>query len=99
MLAGCVPVFVGPPWHAMPFPEAVDYRTAAVVVHMADISRWANFGAKWVLEKNAPRDNSRLHPKWWTPQVSNLSYCIHSFEKGQEFTFGALKVALARHAI
>ena len=68
-VTGCVPVFIGPPWHAMPFPEVVDYRAAAVVVHMSDISRWASFGAKWVLEKNAPRDITRLHPKWWTPQV------------------------------
>ena len=69
LAAGCVPVFIGPPWHAMPYPEVVDYKAAAVSIHFADTSKWANFGSKWVLEKNTPRDTSRMHPRWWTPQV------------------------------
>lgn len=69
VIAGCVPVFIGPPWHAMPYPEFVDYRAASIAIHMTDTSRWANFGTKWTLERNAPRDISRTHPKWWTPQV------------------------------
>ena len=50
----------------------VDYKAAAVAIHFADTSKWANFGSKWVLEKNAPRDTSRMHPRWWTPQVRAL---------------------------
>ena len=78
-------MFIGPPWHAMPYPEVVDYKAAAVSIHFADTSKWANFGSKWVLEKNAPRDTSRMHPRWWTPQVPSPpplllrpDSCLHS---------------------
>ena len=38
--AGCVPVFVGPPWHALPFPDQMDYRHAAIFINISDSSKW-----------------------------------------------------------
>lgn len=32
VLSGCIPVFIGPPWHAMPLAGYADYPTFAVFV-------------------------------------------------------------------
>ena len=38
ILAGCIPVFVGPPWHALPMVEDVDYESFAVFIEVKDAS-------------------------------------------------------------
>ena len=67
--AGCVPVLLGPPFHAMPIPELVDWRQAAVIVHVADPSKWMDWGAKWALERKVSAKEDKSHPKWWTPEA------------------------------
>ena len=39
ILAGCIPVFVGPPWHALPLYRAVDYKSFAVFINVSDTSQ------------------------------------------------------------
>ena len=38
ILAGCIPVFVGPPWHALALYDDVDYKSFAVFVNVSDAS-------------------------------------------------------------
>lgn len=48
--AGCIPVFVGPPFHAMPFARHVDYAASSVFINLTDTRKW--FGkekAQWYL--------------------------------------------------
>lgn len=48
--AGCIPVFVGPPFHAMPFARHVDYAASSVFINLTDTRKW--FGkekAQWHL--------------------------------------------------
>lgn len=33
VLSGCIPVFIGPPWHAMPLARHLDYTAFAVFVN------------------------------------------------------------------
>ena len=40
MMAGCIPTFVGPPYHSMPFVEDVDYRDAAIFFNVTNYSAW-----------------------------------------------------------
>ncbi|BDA47817.1 hypothetical protein COCOBI_11-0740 [Coccomyxa sp. Obi] len=35
MLAGCIPVFLGPPWHSLPLAQWVDYPSFAVFAELA----------------------------------------------------------------
>lgn len=39
-LAGCIPVFIGSPWHALPLASHVDYARAAVFIEIEDDSAW-----------------------------------------------------------
>ena len=32
VLSGCIPVFIGPPWHEMPLPDYVEYTAFAVFI-------------------------------------------------------------------
>ena len=32
VLSGCIPVFIGPPWHEMPLPDSVKYLEFAVFI-------------------------------------------------------------------
>ena len=50
LCAGCIPVFVGPPFHAMPFARHVDYAASSVFINLTDTRKW--FGkekAQWYL--------------------------------------------------
>ena len=38
--AGCIPVFVGPPWHSMPFADIVDYKSSAIFLNISDYTGW-----------------------------------------------------------
>lgn len=42
MTAGCIPVFIGPPYHSMPLIHDVDYRNAAVFFSIQNHSPWMN---------------------------------------------------------
>ena len=37
-LGGCIPVFVGPPWHSMPFAEVVPYKDTALFLKLQNTS-------------------------------------------------------------
>lgn len=48
---GCIPVFLGPPFHAMPMVLDVDYSSIALFVHMVDHTRLL-----WALEEGSMAD-------------------------------------------
>lgn len=48
---GCIPVFLGPPFHAMPMVRDVDYSNIALFIHMVDHSR-----SLWALDEMAMAD-------------------------------------------
>ncbi|KAL4442429.1 hypothetical protein ABPG77_005013 [Micractinium sp. CCAP 211/92] len=48
MLTGCIPVFVGEPFHTLPLAADVDYKSFALFVNVTDSSRWVNASSpKW----------------------------------------------------
>lgn len=40
MMAGCIPVFIGPPYASMPLGKYVDYDAAAMVFQALDYTEW-----------------------------------------------------------
>ena len=51
MLHGCIPVFVGPPWHSLPFFQELDYPTFSLFFHVASYSQWVDQeAAVWLLD-------------------------------------------------
>ena len=40
-MAGCIPVFVGPPYNTMPFHHELDYRASSVFINITEeYRRW-----------------------------------------------------------
>lgn len=72
--AGCIPVFVGPPFHAMPFGRHVDYAASSIFVNLTDTRKW--FGkekAQWHLN---PRVLDKHRGKEGEPTYQPLTYSL-----------------------
>ena len=52
--AGCVPTFVGPPFHARPFEAYVDYAALGVIVRIANSSSWLADPDSWMWQVDSP---------------------------------------------
>jgi Exostosin family len=88
-IAGCIPVFVGPPYHTMPFEKEVDYASSAVFLNVTDSAAWLrNDTMEWefpmipsggwdhrLLKLNA-LDKEAESPKWWFPWI-DTKYLIN----------------------
>ena len=60
VLAGCIPVFIGEPWHSMPLAGDVDYPSFALFLEIADTRRWILEGSQvW---GNSRRAVDRMGP-------------------------------------
>ena len=57
ILAGCIPVFVGPPWHTLPWSSLIDYTRFSIFVHTDKLMMHG---------EDTPRKNSILDVNWWT---------------------------------
>jgi hypothetical protein len=81
-IAGCVPVFVGPPYHTMPFEKEVDYAESAVFLNITDSKDWLRDdvmewefpmvpSAGWAhdLLNMSALERESESPKWWFPWI------------------------------
>ena len=48
--AGCVPVFIGPPWNALPLGHVVDYGDVALFFNITGPTPWVAPSDRWKLE-------------------------------------------------
>ena len=63
MLAGCVPVFVGPPYHSMPMSGFVPYDDLAIVYNISQYSSWLDKPFQWKAGGLQPDGQA----EWWLP--------------------------------
>ena len=57
-LSGCVPVFLGPPFHVLPLADAIDYASFSIFIRVRDAGAW--------IDPAAPRwDQSALVASVW----------------------------------
>lgn len=95
--AGCIPVFVGPPYNSMPFPGSIDYAAAGVFFNVSRTAPWLEFPVKWRMS----RDERPLNPQdahWWLPDANvshvmiqvtprnNATACLHRGNKKNAYT-------------
>lgn len=40
MMAGCLPVFLGPPYHTMTFHQEVDYKAIGLFYNVSEYNLW-----------------------------------------------------------
>lgn len=68
MLASCIPVFLGPPYHSMPFQSTVDWAIAGVFFNISDYHHWLEDEFSWSLSSSEPA-LSPQQAKWWVPDA------------------------------
>jgi len=44
IISGCIPVFVGPPWHTLPLPNHIPWEHIALFFEIRNASRWPSAG-------------------------------------------------------
>ena len=78
MLTGCIPVFVGPPYHSLPFIDdldGLDYRDASFVLNITNHSAWLPEPMHvWL-----PPANALEHRYLNTSLISNLPIKCRAF--------------------
>lgn len=67
VLAGCLPVFVGPPWHTMPLIDEIDYRTFGTFIRIADTTPY--------IIKDDTRGTSNIM-RWTVKPEGDIEDCI-----------------------
>ncbi len=51
VLHGCIPVFIGPPWHSQPFVQELDYSLFSLFFHVKNFQQWVDMEMEsWVLD-------------------------------------------------
>lgn len=67
MLANCIPVFAGPPYHSMPF-DTIDWAAAGVFFNILNYTGWMTGEFHWALSPNIPvASPNDVH--WWFPDA------------------------------
>lgn len=76
MLAACIPVFVGPPYHSMPFHHSIDWAAAGVFFNISDYKSWLREEFQWSLSttQNVLTPNDA---QWWSPDANINSSLIN----------------------
>lgn len=70
IISGCVPVFVGPPFHTLPFLPLLKYEDMALFFHVKDSSAW--FNARLPTNKPWQCPTPVLSPECWFDEASGL---------------------------
>ncbi|KAK9798884.1 hypothetical protein WJX73_000470 [Symbiochloris irregularis] len=69
ILAGCIPVFIGRPWHSMPLAGFVNYRDLAVFIEVSELIHLAQDPHTWRdISPNSTATNV-FAPQFWFPDA------------------------------
>ena len=88
MLAECLPVFVGPPFHSLPLAHVVDYASFAVFLNVTSNAVFLTGELQgqprdymWNVDIARPRPTSPSQSEWWVPDVdlSTISTDVDDF--------------------
>ena len=74
MLAKCIPVFIGPPFHTLPLTDVVDYASFGLFLNVTSKSTFLTGQQKgqpsdymWQLDTTRPHPVSASQSEWWVP--------------------------------
>lgn len=68
IMAGCIPVFVGPPYASMPLADHVDYKAFSVFFNVSNYHGWLQDKMEWEIHPSI-RPYHVLNPWTWIPEV------------------------------
>lgn len=58
MLTGCVPIFIGPPWHILPFSRRIPWQEFSLFINMSSVYHSSNATTLQPLVRVSPLDTS-----------------------------------------
>ena len=67
--AGCIPVFLGPPYNSLPFPVDIDYRHASVFFNVTNTSAWLPEPVRWGQIGATAHARHPNDAVWWLPDI------------------------------
>ena len=74
--AGCIPVFIGPPYNTMPLARDVDYADIGVHFNITNTSTWmGDEPMHWHVDLDHAPAFAQL-PHWWKPDANLSTYMI-----------------------
>eukprot|EP00884_Botryococcus_braunii_P007896 jgi/Botrbrau1/17107/Bobra.0157s0010.1 len=82
-LTGCIPVFVGPPFHSLPFRSVVDYQESSIFINITTSTEKGKINKlEWWTKPEVPmqwqadpRSDfwNRYGPRWWFPDIPSTA--------------------------
>ncbi|KAK9834881.1 hypothetical protein WJX81_006129 [Elliptochloris bilobata] len=84
VMAGCVPVFLGPPFHSMPLVNQVDYTKFALFFNHTEPHWLAEVagGVQWALDPAGPHPDHPTDAHWWVPGLPGLAKVARTVDSG-----------------
>ncbi|KAK9833275.1 hypothetical protein WJX81_001939 [Elliptochloris bilobata] len=83
LLGGCIPVFVGPPFHTLPLAEYIDYAGFSVFFNVTRPT-WANASQiAWTLDM-AKRASHPTDSQFWVPDIPNIQDIVIPIERAAD---------------
>lgn len=79
IMAGCIPVFLGPPYASMPLAGDVAYREFAVFINITDYAGWLQDPMDWQIHPTI-RPYHVLNPWTWLPELEVGRMCMEMFK-------------------
>jgi hypothetical protein len=71
-MTGCIPVFVGPPFHTMPLTHQVDYSSFALFFNITESASWnVNETVQWELSMEKRGGANDAH--FWIPDMPDIA--------------------------
>jgi len=72
VLSGCIPIFLGPPYHNTPLSDWLDYLSLGIFIHALEFDTM--WGAREVWRE--PKENATAEHfrdvSWWIPTIADL---------------------------
>ncbi|KAK9791369.1 hypothetical protein WJX73_000756 [Symbiochloris irregularis] len=68
-IAGCIPVFIGPPYNSMPLASSIDYASVGIFFNVSNTVAWLESDAKWAMSP----DDRPMTPQdalYWLPDAN-----------------------------
>lgn len=74
--AGCIPVFIGPPYHSTPIAYDIDWPALGLFFNISQYRAWMNDTFTWHLEPNT-RAVDGQDSRWWITDAVVKSSLVH----------------------
>ncbi|DBA72311.1 TPA: hypothetical protein ACH3X2_010556 [Trebouxia sp. C0005] len=74
--AGCIPVFIGPPYHSTPIAYDVDWPAMSIFFNISHYHEWMDDNFPWHLKPNSAATDGQ-DATWWITDTQVKKHLVH----------------------